>query len=72
MKHLLVLLNTLVLILALMFALNMYLTVAEMEKELQAVQKINDTRIEELNKEVRLLKTDVDIIQYGFEKELDK
>lgn len=31
-------------------------------------RQINKARIEELEKEIRLLKTDIDILQNGFEK----
>ena len=68
MKNLLALLNSMLLVLALVFAINMYLKADEMEKELRAVQVINDTRIEELSKEIRVLKTDIDVIQYGFDE----
>lgn len=69
MRKLMIFLNMLILLLTMMFALNMYLTVNEIGEELNAERKTNDRRIEELEKEIRVLKTDIDILQYGFEKE---
>ena len=47
--------------------------VNDLEKELQNVQSLNNYKIEQLEKEIRLLKTDIDITKYGFEdKMLDK
>lgn len=48
-------------------------TYIELEHNMIAEGKIKDRRIEELEKEIRLLKTDINIIQYGYEeKMLDK
>jgi hypothetical protein len=48
-------------------------TYLELECNMIAEVKIKDRRIEELEKEIRLLKTDINIIQYGYgEKMLDK
>ena len=48
-------------------------TYIELEHNLVAEGKMKDRRIEELEKEIRLLKTDINIIQYGYEeKMLDK
>lgn len=41
----------------------------ELENEFTAERVIKDKKIEELEKEIRILKTDVNILQYGFEKE---
>ena len=47
--------------------------VNDLEKELKNVQSLNNYKIEQLGREIRLLKTDVDITKYGFEdKTLDK
>ena len=73
MKHLLVLLNLTVAFLALIFALNMYLKVTELENEVTVLHTIQKKQIEELNKDIRVLRTDMDVMFYGFEeKELDK
>ena len=72
MKNLLVLINTMFLLLTLVFALNMYMKADELESEVKALHTIQKTQIEELEKEIRLLKTDIDIMQNGFsEKEVD-
>lgn len=68
MKHLLVLLNTMIIVLILMFSVNMYLTVKELEKEITDVQQIQNAEIEELKKEIRVMKTDLDIFSNGYEK----
>ena len=68
MKHLLVLLNSMIIALILLFAVNMYITVKELETEIVEVQKIQDAHIEELEKEIRVMKTDIDIFINGFEK----
>lgn len=48
-------------------------TYLELEHHMIAEGKIKDRRIDELEKEIRLLKTDINIIQYGYEeKMLDK
>ena len=40
----------------------------ELENEVATERVIKDKKIEELEKEIRILKTDIDIIYYGFEK----
>ena len=69
MKHLLVLLNLTVAFLALIFALNMYLKVEDLEHEVTVLHTIQKKQIEELNKDIRVLKTDIDVMFYGFEGE---
>lgn len=44
----------------------------ELENEFAAERVIKDKKIEELEKEIRILKTDVNIIYYGFENEEEK
>lgn len=44
----------------------------ELENEFAAERVIKDKKIEELEKEIRILKTDVDVIYYGFENEEGK
>lgn len=47
--------------------------VNDLKKELQNVQSLNNYKIEQLEKEIRLLKADIDITKYGFgDKMLDK
>ena len=41
----------------------------ELEAEIEALHKIQATQIEQVEKDIRLLKTDVDIIQYGYKEE---
>ena len=68
MKHLFMLLNGMLLFLTFIFALNMYLTVKELESEIVEVQTIQNAEIEKLEKEIRMMKTDIDICINGFEK----
>ena len=44
----------------------------ELENEFAAERVIKDKKIEELEKEIRILKTDINIIQYGYESEEEK
>lgn len=44
----------------------------ELENEFAAERVIKDKKIEELEKEIRILKTDIDVIYYGFENEEEK
>jgi hypothetical protein len=46
----------------------MYLTVKELESEIVEVQTIQNAEIEKLEKEIRMMKTDIDICINGFEK----
>ena len=48
--------------------LNMNTAFREMEAECEAKEMIHQQEKEELKKEIRLLKTDIDILQNGFEK----
>lgn len=41
----------------------------ELEAEIKALHKIQAIQIEQMEKDIRLLKTDVDIIQYGYREE---
>jgi cell division protein FtsB len=56
------------LFLTFIFALNMYLTVKELESEIVEVQAIQNAEIEKLEQEIRMMKTDIDICINGFEK----
>lgn len=66
------------LLLLLTIAAGIGVSIAEIHhrQELYELQKLVDTiqneRIADLEKDVRLLKTDVHIIQYGFEDEYEK
>ena len=44
----------------------------ELENEFTAERVIKDKKIEELEKVIRILKTDINVIQYGFESEEEK
>lgn len=46
--------------------------VEDLEHEFEVERIMKDRKIEELEKEIRILKTDVSIIQYGFESEEEK
>lgn len=46
--------------------------VSDLRNEINYELIIRDKKIEELEKEIRILKTDVHIIQYGFESEEEK
>lgn len=41
----------------------------ELENEFAAERVIKDKKIEQLEKEIRILKTDINIIQYGFNED---
>ena len=43
--------------------------VSDLRNEIYYDNIVRDKKIEELEKEIRILKTDVDVIQYGFESE---
>lgn len=44
----------------------------EVQEEQKVINAIVDERIKELEKEIRLLKTDVYVLQYGFEDKDEK
>ena len=67
MKKILIFLNVLFLVLIVAFTANIFLTSVEMEEELIAQRKTTDRQISELQKEIRLLKMDVYILQNGYE-----
>lgn len=69
MKHLLVLISLMFVFLAFFFSVNMYLTVKDLEHEVTVLHSIQKNQIENLEKEIRLLKTDIDILQYGYKEE---
>lgn len=69
MKHLLVLISLMFVFLAFFFSVNMYLTVKDLEHEVTVLHSIQKSQIENLEKEIRLLKTDIDILQYGYKEE---
>lgn len=46
--------------------------VSDLRNEIYYDNIVRDKKIEELEKEIRILKTDVDVIQYGFESEEEK
>lgn len=41
----------------------------ELEAEIRALHEIQSVQIEQAEKDIRLLKTDVDIIQHGYREE---
>ena len=46
--------------------------VSDLRNEVNYELIIRDKKVEELEKEIRILKTDVNILQYGFESEEEK
>lgn len=46
--------------------------VSDLRNEIYYENIVRDKKIEELEKEIRILKTDVNIIYYGFENEEEK
>lgn len=44
------------------------LDIQDLQYELNSERIMKDKKIEELEKEIRILKTDIDVIYYGFEK----
>jgi len=71
MKKILIFLNVMFLVLVVAFTANIFLTSIEMEEELIAQRKITDRQISELQKEIRLLKMDVYILENGYEGGID-
>lgn len=70
MKKTLIFLNMLLLVLMVVFTANIFLNSIEMEEELTAQRKITDKQISELQKEIRLLKMDIYILENGYEGKL--
>lgn len=52
--------------------ININIDVEDLKYELNCERILKDKKIEELEKEIRMLKTDVYVIQYGFESEEGK
>lgn len=48
------------------------LDVEDLQYEFECEKVLKDRKIEELEKEIRILKTDINIIQYGYESEEKK
>lgn len=67
-----VLLLFVVFFLPIIFYTKLIVDFEELENEFAAERVIKDKKIEELEKEIRILKTDVNILQYGFESEEGK
>lgn len=44
------------------------LDVQDLQYELNSERIMKDKKIEEFEKEIRILKTDIDVVYYGFEK----
>ena len=62
--------GVILLLLGLIFLMiNFNFNITELKNEISYENIIRDKKIEELEKEIRILKTDIDIIQYGFEEE---
>lgn len=68
MKGLMTLLNILLLTLIIAFCANAYITSVENAKEIVRQRQITDRQIEELEKEIRVLKTDMQILEEGTRK----
>lgn len=68
MKGLMTLLNIFLLTLIIAFCANAYITSVENAKEIVRQRQITDSQIEELKKEIRVLKTDMQILEEGTRK----
>lgn len=68
MKGLMTLLNIFLLTLIIAFCANAYITSVENAKEIAGQRQITDRQIEELEKEIRILKTDMQILEEGTRK----
>lgn len=58
----------LLIVIMLLFGIEVTTRCKETETKLQIVEYQKEQEIEELRKEIRLLKTDISIMQIGFEK----
>lgn len=68
MKGLTALLNIFLLTLIIAFCANAYITSVENAEEIARQRQITDRQIEELKKEIRVLKTDMQILEEGTRK----
>ena len=69
MKHLFSCVVLCLLVIMLLFGIEVTTRCKETETKLQIVEYEKEQEIEELRKEIRLLKTDISIMQIGFENE---
>ena len=69
MKHFFSCVVLLLIVIMLLFGIEVTTRCKETETKLQIVEYEKEQEIEELRKEIRLLKTDVFIMQKGFENE---
>lgn len=68
MKGMTILLNILLLTLIIAFCANAYVMSVENAKETAIQRQITDRQIEELRKEIRVLKTDMQVLEEGTRK----
>lgn len=68
MKGLMTLLNILLLTLIIAFCANAYITSVENAEETARQRQITDRQVAELEKEIRVLKTDMQILEEGTRK----
>lgn len=68
MKHFFSCVVLCLLVIMLLFGIEITTRCRETETKLQIVEYEKEQEIEELRKEIRLLKTDISIMQTGFEK----
>ncbi len=69
MKHFFSCVVLLLIVIMLLFGIEIITRCKETETKLQIVEYEKEQEIEELRKEIRLLKTDISIMQKGFENE---
>ena len=69
MKHLFSCVVLCLIVIMLLFGIEVTTRCKETETKLQIVEYEKEQEIEELRKEIRLLKTDISIMQIGFENE---
>ena len=69
MKHFFSCVVLCLIVIMLLFGIEIITRCRETEKKLQIVEYEKEQEIQELRKEIRLLKTDISIMQKGFESE---
>ena len=68
MRNVLIMVNVLLFVLLLALCSNAYIGSVENAREIEEQRKITDRQIESLEKEIRVLKTDMQILEEGTRK----
>lgn len=66
MRNVLIMVNVLLFVLLLALCSNAYIGSIENAKEIKEQRKVTDRKIELLEREIHVLRTDMDILQNGF------